>query len=416
MKMDKQQIGLCKNTFFLYLLTFSNQILGLLVIPYLTRILGPSIYGELGMALSLMIYVTIILDFGFMLSATEIVALNKEDINVCNLVFSSVTIVRCLMIILLSIIFAMICLIIPSWNGKFIFYMIFYFAYAINSLLPDYIYRGMEHMKSITIRTVMIKSFFTFLVFVFIRGKDDLIKYPIILAIGNIIAVLYSFVHIYKKYKIHFVIPNNGYVYSIVKKTLPFFVSRIASTFYQAATTIILGTVYAGAEVVGFFAATDKLMSLTKSVSSPVADSLYPYMVKSKNYTLVKKILILTTPIIIALGIVVFVFAEKICIVLFGQEYAEAKLVLRCLIPAMMVIFPTYIICFPVLVPMGLSKQANRSNVIGAVVQVLLLSILFLSSKYSAIAIVICGSVSEVTVFVYRVMTILKNKGALRLN
>lgn len=414
MKEHKQHVGLIKNTFFLYVLTFSNQLLGLLTIPYLTRILGPSIYGELGFALSLMIYVSIILDFGFLLSATEIIALNKDDLRICNEVFSSVTVVRVTLILFLAVIFAVLCKFIPNCNENVAFYMLFYFAYAINALLPDYVYRGMEHMKNITLRTVTIKILFTSLVFVLIKSKTDLVKYPLILGLGNTIAVIYSFFHIYKKYGIHFVYPQLDFFIMIVKKTIPFFVSRIASTFYQAATTVILGSLYAGAEIVGYFTATDKIMSLTKSISSPVADSLYPYMVKSKNYNLVKKLLFIAMPIIIGACVIGFIFAEQICVVLFGIEYAEAKTVLRCLIPAMMVIFPTYIICFPVLVPMGFSKQANKSNVIGAVVQIVLLTLLFITRKIGAINIVICGSISEITVFVYRLSIVMKNRSIIK--
>ena len=53
---------LISNTVFLYLMTTSIQILNLLTVPYLSRVLGPTEYGQIGLALGYMAYVQIILD------------------------------------------------------------------------------------------------------------------------------------------------------------------------------------------------------------------------------------------------------------------------------------------------------------------------------------------------------------------
>lgn len=62
---------LLKNTIYLYVLSFSTQLLYLITIPYQTRVLGAQNYGYIGFAVSLMSYVQLILDFGFILSGTE---------------------------------------------------------------------------------------------------------------------------------------------------------------------------------------------------------------------------------------------------------------------------------------------------------------------------------------------------------
>ena len=51
---------------------------------------------------------------------------------------------------------------------------------------------------------------------------------------------------------------------------------------------------------------------------------------------------------------------------------------------------------------MGLSGYANKSNVVGAVVQLLLLSGLSWSGNLNAISLCIAVSISETTVFAYR--------------
>ena len=72
---------LISNAVFLYLMTTSIQILNLLTVPYLSRVLGPTEYGQIGLALGYMAYVQIILDFGFTLYATKKIS-EKKPTNV----------------------------------------------------------------------------------------------------------------------------------------------------------------------------------------------------------------------------------------------------------------------------------------------------------------------------------------------
>jgi O-antigen/teichoic acid export membrane protein len=44
------------NTLMLYVLTFSQYLLSLIVVPYETRILGTSTYGTIGVAMAIMVY------------------------------------------------------------------------------------------------------------------------------------------------------------------------------------------------------------------------------------------------------------------------------------------------------------------------------------------------------------------------
>lgn len=103
----------------------------------------------------------------------------------------------------------------------------------------------------------------------------------------------------------------------------------------------------------------------------------------------------------------VFILAEPICIWLFGTEYAEAGNVLRCLLPILLVILPTYILCFPVMVPLGLSKWANMSNVVGMIIQILGLSILIVIGKLNIYTLCILSSTTEVMVFLFRLIVVI---------
>lgn len=410
MKLSTTNKRLLSNTGFLYLMTISVQILNLLTIPYLTRVLGPAVYGRIGLAQGYMSYVQIILDFGFILSATQMISEHSNDKKVASMVIASVSTIKLFLTGIVAIVFVLLYVFefFDKSNAMIIF--IYLIAYLFNALLPDYYYRGIEDMKITSIRTVIIRVLFTILIFVCVKNQRDYIFVPLSFLVGSIVALLFSVIDIKVRYKIKLIVPQMAHIKALFKTSIPFFVSRFASTFYQALDVIILGRVYGSAPVVGYYTSCDKAITLSKMASSPIADSLYPYMLKNKNFKLVKKILLLCMPIITGGVIFIAIFAEPLCVFAFGKEYAGAGNVLRLLLPIAWVILPTYIIAFPVMSPLGLVKYANRSNIIGMFIQISGLIILKFVGVLNVYT--ICGltSLTEVSVFVYRLLTVMLRK------
>ena len=394
----------------MYLMMISVQVLNLITIPYLTRTLGPAIYGRIGLAQGYMAYVQIILDFGFILSATQLISENRTDEFLIAKVISSVTLIKIVLSFFVALAFVLL------FAGKFfdktnaVIIIIYLAAYLINALLPDYYYRGMEDMKMISIRTVLIRIIFTMLIFTLVRSDSDYLYVPISFLTGSIIALLFSIFDIVWKYEVKIILPNMKDVKKLFVISIPFFVSRFASTFYQALDVIIIGKLYGLSPIVGYYSTSDKAITLAKMASSPIADSLYPYMLKNRNFKLVKKMLLFLMPIITIVVVLIGIFAESLCIFAFGDEYAGAGNVLRLLLPIVWVILPTYVIAFPVMSPMGLVKYANYSNMIGMLIQIFGLVIFKLFGYLNLYTICALASLAEVSVFIYRIIIVLINR------
>lgn len=397
---------LIKNTILLYILQFSSQFLALITIPYQTRVLGPEIYGTLGFVISIMTYVQLVLDFGFLLSATAEVSLNRDNKQYINQIYTIVFVSKIVLAIVLAIPISFLGITLERLNHDWLLLYLYYVAYVANALSPDYFYRGIENMKVITIRTISIKAIFTVLIFIFLKGPEDYYAVPILTLMGNLIALITILVYTHKRYNVRWCLVPYSLVKQLIAETIPFFFSRIASTVYTATNTFILGIYYPSGPVLGYYTSTDKLISTVKGIASPVADSLYPYMTKQKDFKLIKRILLLLFPLLLIGAAIALIFAHPICILLFGDEYYEAGTLLRLLLPAAFVIFPSYILAFPTLNPMGLSKYANRSNIYGACFQILGLAVLFVCNAISVYSICVLTSCTEVLVFLYRVMVI----------
>lgn len=407
--MKNQKRVLFKNTVMLYILTFSTYILSFIVVPYQTRVLGPDKFGLLGLASAIMVYAQLVMDFGFLLSATQEVSVNRDDRKRLSNIFTCVTVNKLFLGLISLGVVMLVCAFVDQWSEHLLFFALFFVSTLLTSLLPDYLYRGIEKMGAVTVRTVLIKVFFSLMVFVLVKDENDYLMIPILNIIGNGIALLCVYVHLGVKERIHFTKVGLFDLLNRFKLSATFFLSRIATTIYTVTNTIILDLMSGGAKT-AYYTSADKLVSTAKSGVSPISDSLYPYLVRNKDFKLVAKVLLLIEPIIIIGCAIVFIWAEPLCLWFFGEEYGETAPILRALLPIVVIILPSYIAGFPMLGAMGLNKHANYSVILGSALHVVNLIVLYFTGNLTMITLGIAASIAELIILIYRCIVIYKNR------
>lgn len=406
--MDNKNKALISNTVMLYILQFSSYFFSLITVPYQTRVLGPEIYGVLGVAAAVMLYFQLFLDFGFILSATADISKNRDDKEyVCKRI-TSIAIIKAVLGIISLVVILILVFAVPKFSEYKAVYLIYFSAYAVNSFLPDYVYRGIEKMSTVTIRTVAVKALFCIMTFLFLRSKEDYLAVPILTLIGNIIAVIFAYSYLFKHFKYNFTKVTLKEILKDFKNSSTFFYSRIATTVYSATNTLILGFVDTSGAITGYFTSADKVVTTAKNGLSPISDSLYPYMVKNKDFGPAKKILtVIMVPIILGC-IVVGIFAEPLCVFAFGKDFVGTANILRAFLPVIVAILPSYIFGFPMMGALGIHKYANYSIFIGTAVHIIGVILLALCGKITGVTLAGMTSVSEWTILIYRVIVVYK--------
>ena len=79
-----------KNGAWLYLLQFFNTVVPLLTLPYITRILGVKQYGIFSIAINIIGYYQVVVEYGFAMSATRKVVLSDKNADLLSKIFSAV--------------------------------------------------------------------------------------------------------------------------------------------------------------------------------------------------------------------------------------------------------------------------------------------------------------------------------------
>ncbi|MFR8331061.1 MAG: oligosaccharide flippase family protein [Oscillospiraceae bacterium] len=405
---------LLQNTVMLYLLTFSNYFLSLVVVPYETRVLGVEVFGVLGAATAIMVYFQLVVDFGFLLSGTQEVAKSRDD-PVCRQpdfhchnsgkAFAHRSIPGRSDVAVpsnprmagtpdaLSAVFLRNC------------------CEFLDSGLPlPRLRENVRHYHPYR----LYQGLFTLGIVVFMKAPEDVWMVPAINAIGCLAALGLTLLHLNRKLGIRFTSPDWSEAIRSLKRSSTFFYSRIATTAYSALNTVILDMISASGATVGYYSSADRLITTGKNALSPISDSLYPYMVKNRDFKLVRKILLIFEPLIFLFCAAVFIWAEPICVLIFGPDFAPAANVLRAMLPIGVITLPSYILGFPTLTAMGLTEHANYSVIFGSALHVVNLAVLYFSGNMNMITLGCAVSVAEALILGYRIWIVWRHRSILQ--
>lgn len=420
---SRQRHSLLENTVMLYILQFSNMALGMLTQGYKMRVLGVELVGLLGAAQYTSNFFLIFLDFGFLLSATAKVSARREDKRELSRILSCVVAAKALFTVISSVVLTVFIVPKLSGTGEVLAYYFFLLSCVASTMLPDYMYRGLEQMSAITVRAVAIKFVSTLLIFVLVRRPEDFYLCPLCTAIGNLGALAFVYWHLRRRVGVGFTRVGPREVWVEIRDSSQFLLSRMAASINSNLNGLLLkhampdtglGPYADPAIATGLYTNADTVINAARNGMSPIADSLYPHMMKHRNFGIVKKALLFIYPVILLGCAVVFVFAEPLLTLWLGPEGANVVLPLRLMIPVAVFCFPNYVLGYPTLGAMGLAKYANISTGFGTAVYLIGAGICYMTSGISLVALCILSSVTEFSILVFRLAVIFINRGLLK--
>ena len=238
-----------KNTFFLYLMTISSYVFPVFTFPYITRVLGAEKYGVVVLSNAVMQYFQMFFEFGFILSATSEISLSRDDRSRVAKITYGVILAK----IILSVFGFAVLVVLCSFVDKFFemrkFLFLSYVGIFLTVFLPDYLFRGMEWMGILTYRVILSRLVQLVLIFLLIRTGDDYMRYPVAAIGGNLLAVALTWMEVLKRLRVYPVRIPFKEAFAQLKRSSPFFISRVAVSMYQTLNTVLLGLRFPSAEL-----------------------------------------------------------------------------------------------------------------------------------------------------------------------
>ncbi|MEI2472068.1 oligosaccharide flippase family protein, partial [Peribacillus frigoritolerans] len=252
-----------------------NYLLPFITLPYLVRVLGPEKYGVYIFSQAFVQYFMIIVDFGFDLSASREISINRHNKEKLNEIVSSILGIKVILSIISFCILVLAVTLVPTLREYWTVH-IFTFGFVLgNMLLTLCFYQGIERMKFITIFNASAKIIFTISIFIFVKNENDLIIAPLLNSLGYILVGISSIIVMKKVFHLRLQLPSIKEMKYHFQSSLEFFWSRLAVSFYTTSNIFVVGLAL-GPTAAGIFGSADKLFKGMVSLYSPLNSVLYP--------------------------------------------------------------------------------------------------------------------------------------------
>ena len=372
---------LIQNFSSLSILQFSNYLFPLITFPYLVRVLGPEKFGLVNFAAAFVAYFNVLTDYGFNLSATQEISVNRENKNKINEIFSSVFLIKLFLFLISGIVFVILVLSIPKFSSDSLIYIFSFLIVFGNVLFPVWFFQGMEEMKYITFINVTVKALWVIAVFILIKSQEDILLLVILNGTSFILIGLVSLVILRLYFSVSFIIPHDEEVKKQLAEGWYIFVSTASITLYTTSNIFILG-LFTNNTVVGYFAAADKIRVALQGLFHNASVTIFPYLSKlfkesqQEAISFIKKYLRVSVIIAGILTIFTFVFAKEIILIIVGSKFIPSINVLRIIVFLPIIILLSNIYGIQIMLNLGYKKEFSRIILFAGIVNLILSFIL----------------------------------------
>lgn len=392
-----------KNAFALLLVQFSNYIAPLLLLPYLSRVLGVDGFGLIMVTLSLCALCYLFTDYGFNLSASYWIAKHRTRKRKVGQYIGAVFIIKMVIFFILILSLSIYYFFgkgILSTRGDLL--LLVGIVALSQAYQPIWFYQGIERMRNVTIFMVTSKLSHLLIVLTLVKQTNDEDYVLVSLIVSNLLATIIAIRFIFKEgYGIG--LPSKVLVRYVLRTSTDFFISRVAVGIYTTASTFIVGNV-AGLVQAATYSAAEKLYQAGQSITSPISQALYPHLARSKNNTLLFKFIMFTLPIMIIGCIIIGVYADFFLALIYGKSFSNAEEVLRIFLVCTVVTFVSINFGYPAFAALGKVRIANKTVLLGGIIQSILLCYLYLQHEITSVNVAYCVLITESAVFASRVI------------
>lgn len=368
-----------KNVLALYGVQFGAYLFPLVTIPYLARVLGPYSWGMVAFAQSLGLYLAIVVEFGFSLSATRDIARNRDDVNRMSEIMADVLAAKITLAAVALVVAGGVLAFVPLMRHNPLL-LCSGAGYGIaQGMTILWFYQGMERLTRSAAFDFSAKLVSTIGVFLVVHKPSDAWKVLMLQCVCYSMATLALTIWAYRE--VPFRLPAMGNVLRTLKHSSTIFLFRGAISLYSTANALILG-LFAAPPIVAFYAGSERITRSIVQMIWPVSQSVYPrlsYLVKHQDeraIRLVRISMFSMLGIAAALACFVFFYAPLIIHIALGPKYTQAIPTLRILAFLLPTVAISNVLGMQWTIPLGLERQLNVIVVSAGVMNVVMASLL----------------------------------------
>lgn len=388
-----------KNAGLLYILQLAALIFPMITFPYLARILRPDGLGILVLVQTLGVWGSLIIEYGFTLSATRKIAQHRNDskrvAEVAGEVWGGQSILAIGAILLLLFIWNSVPILHAHYN-----LCIWGIVYTVTiGFRPLWYYQGIERLTTVVIWDFIIRASVTILTILLIKHSSDLWRVLALQSIGATLLTLVLAIDIIRNIPVK--VPSFSGSIVALREGWSLFIFRSVTSLYTSANTFLLG-VFAVPVTVGYYGGAEKVQRTLQNLLNPLAQALYPRMSylsahdPCNAYQLMRRSLIVMGGFGLILGGVLAFTARWLLPLILGPGYEQSVLVAQILAIVLPFVAVSNVLGVQWMVTQHMDAAFTRIIIIAAALNLLL--VVLLVPRFGAVG--MASIVSAVEVFV----------------
>jgi O-antigen/teichoic acid export membrane protein len=403
-----------KNFFSLGLVQVANYVFPFITVPIVSRIIGPDKFGVINFSAAFMTYFTLLINFGFDLSATRAIAASKNDLAERNRIFNQVVLAKVLLFSISLVLFLIALFTVPQLKNEkevAVFSFILCFSWVIT---PNWLYQAMQELSRVAMFNLATKVIFTFVILSLVKVKDDYIWQPLAISTAQLVVGIFSFWYAIRRYNIKLRRMAIRPVLQLLWNERIIFFSMVVINLYTTTNVVLLGFLRSPSQV-GYYTAGYRLVIILQSLlMMPMSQALFPFIgsafaqSREKGLDFIRQVVPIVTLITTSAALFLCMFGSYIILLIYGNKFEASITVFRILVFLPIIIGWSNILGIQTMLNLKMDKQFFRITSLGAVSSVALNFILV--TRFGFIGSAITWLLTEILIVV-TMYTVLSRHG-----
>lgn len=406
---------LAQNGMWLIVLQGFNTIIPILTLPYITRILSKSAYGDFALALNWVGYFQVIVEYGFGLTGARNIAMQQTSDEV-NEIHSSIIFARIFLIIICYTILGIVFILAPMSETQLNCTMILSVMIIAIAFQQNWFFQGIQEMRNIAIINVISRTISVALIFLCVKKPEHLYLYCVLYISNFVVSSCFGCIIVRFKYKVRLKWYGLKRIFQELKEGWYLFISSAMTKIFGTVGVTILGFIAVNEEV-GAYAAINKIPYVLILIFSAIAQAIYPSMCQTfvgEKDVGIERVKRIAKPIVLVFtfgSLLLMIFNRLVVHIAFGVQYENDSLLL---IPFCIWVIASIINNFlgiQTLVASGHNKEYGRAFIISVIIMLILMFVL--GYLFKAMGIAIAQAISEITlsfILLFYIRKVFKNQ------
>lgn len=386
--------GVLSNFFSLSLLQALNLLTPLLLVPFVVKTLGIKNYGWIAICQSFIGYITILVDYGFNLTAVRDISSANQNKEVISKIYSSVTVIKITFSLLILLILYVISKSFFSNNDVALYLQYSLIGSFFLICFPSWLFQGIHKLNLGAAILLLGKIIHIILCFLVLENRPTIKAYFMLQAVAFFISMATALIVINFLFKIKFTGIQIKNISIQLKNGWNIFVANVATNIYTGSSPIILGALH-GPIASAMFGIADQIHVLLRQPLNILTRIIYPKICvlmaeKKDEFSRYLKPIVLNFLIFYLLIIATcLIWSTQISIFFSKDHYLEISGIIKIICWVPIVVLLLNLSPYLYFLATKLDKVNRKVSIIGAIIGICLNFILSYFFSYTGAAIAI---------------------------